>query len=347
MAVPAWAEEQPPLPAPGGAAQAEGTAQGGDPSKMPPAPPPIDEKQAPPVTGNKPEQTPTKENFQRTLSPYGRWVSTPEYGEVWIPNVSGDWRPYTNGEWANTDYGWTFVSYDPWGWAPFHYGRWFYYNPYGWAWIPGYEWAPAWVTWRYGGGYIGWAPLGPFGVGLGYYGYPSLWCFVGGRNFYGWRGGYWGGLVPTTRVGGILRTTYFAGVPRRGSYFSPPASYVSRMSGRPVARVSAARIAPSWVGRAGAYQPRAALASAYRNAGAYRGPAYRSYGGNYRGYGSYGGYGVYRGTTPYRSMPTYRGYGGYGGTRPPMTYRAPSTRTYSAPSRGSTGSRSFSGGRRR
>jgi hypothetical protein len=27
--------------------------------------------------------------------------------------------------------------------------------------VPGYQWAPAWVSWRYGGGYCGWAPLPP------------------------------------------------------------------------------------------------------------------------------------------------------------------------------------------
>ncbi|HEX4138962.1 MAG TPA: DUF6600 domain-containing protein, partial [Candidatus Methylacidiphilales bacterium] len=29
------------------------------------------------------------------------------------------------------------------------------------VWVPGYTWAPAWVSWRYGDGYVGWAPLPP------------------------------------------------------------------------------------------------------------------------------------------------------------------------------------------
>jgi len=31
----------------------------------------------------------------------------------------------------------------------------------GWLWVPGGEWASAWVSWRYGDGYIGWAPIPP------------------------------------------------------------------------------------------------------------------------------------------------------------------------------------------
>jgi hypothetical protein len=32
---------------------------------------------------------------------------------------------------------------------------------YGWVWVPGTEWAPAWVAWRYTDDYVGWAPLPP------------------------------------------------------------------------------------------------------------------------------------------------------------------------------------------
>src|SRR5690606_30432372 len=71
-------------------------------------------------------------------------------------------RPYyTNGHWVMTEYGNTWVSDYPWGWAAFHYGRWVYSNFYGWLWIPDSQWGPAWVVWRQGGGYYGWAPMGP------------------------------------------------------------------------------------------------------------------------------------------------------------------------------------------
>lgn len=105
--------------------------------------------------------------FYTELSPYGRWVNYPEYGQVWISNESG-FEPYsTNGHWEFTNYGWMWISDYSWGWAPFHYGRWAYLTNYGWAWVPGYDWAPAWVGWCNYGGYYGWAPLSP-GLGFNY-----------------------------------------------------------------------------------------------------------------------------------------------------------------------------------
>lgn len=100
--------------------------------------------------------------FYDQLSPYGTWVSYPDYGYVWVPGAGAGFRPYgTGGHWVYTEYGWTWVSDYNWGWATFHYGNWFYDDAYGWMWVPGYEWAPAWVTWgEYGGDYC-WAPIGP------------------------------------------------------------------------------------------------------------------------------------------------------------------------------------------
>ena len=99
------------------------------------------------------------------------------------PNAGPDFQPYaTNGNWIYTDAGWTWASNYNWGWAPFHYGRWFYENGYGWMWVPGNEWAPAWVSWRGGGDYYGWAPLGPsvsVEVALSSYNPPAnYWNFV-------------------------------------------------------------------------------------------------------------------------------------------------------------------------
>src|SRR5438876_10972836 len=65
--------------------------------------------------------------FYDRLSPYGRWVDESPYGWCWVPaRVGPGWRPYSAGYWVYTDYGWTWESDEPWGWAAYHYGRWFY-----------------------------------------------------------------------------------------------------------------------------------------------------------------------------------------------------------------------------
>ncbi len=102
------------------------------------------------------------QTFYNSLSSEGTWIQTPQFGYVWQPNVNDpQWAPYTNGHWVYSDAGWTWVSNEPWGWATYHYGRWVNLDGTGWCWVPGYTWAPAWVSWRYGDGYVGWAPLPP------------------------------------------------------------------------------------------------------------------------------------------------------------------------------------------
>lgn len=122
--------------------------------------------------------------FYDELDPYGTWMEHRTYGYVWIPSVDRGFVPYSiNGYWVQTEYGNTWVSDYSWGWAPFHYGRWFYDDFYGWIWVPDSEWAPAWVTWRNGGGYYGWAPLMPglsVNVSVNYYNSipNNYWVFV-------------------------------------------------------------------------------------------------------------------------------------------------------------------------
>jgi len=124
------------------------------------------------------------QTFYDELSPYGRWVDFPEYGYVWAPELGPDFQPYrTGGHWVwSDDYDWMWVSDYSWGWAPFHYGRWFYDPFYGWMWVPGYDWSPGWVSWRTGGDYYGWAPLGPgisIGIGFSNYNPPyNYWSFA-------------------------------------------------------------------------------------------------------------------------------------------------------------------------
>ncbi len=99
--------------------------------------------------------------FYESLAPYGDWVEMPDYGWSWSPRVERGWRPYTRGQWVMTDDGWFWDSDEHFGWAAYHYGRWVNDQNYGWFWVPGTEWAPAWVSWRHGNGYTGWAPLPP------------------------------------------------------------------------------------------------------------------------------------------------------------------------------------------
>ncbi|MGC1817136.1 MAG: DUF6600 domain-containing protein, partial [Casimicrobiaceae bacterium] len=110
------------------------------------------------------------------LDSYGSWSTVASYGNVWFPReVAVGWAPYSYGHWAWIDpWGWTWVDDAPWGFAPFHYGRWVHADR-GWGWVPGPVnvrpyYAPALVAFVGGSGFsisisagpaIGWFPLGP------------------------------------------------------------------------------------------------------------------------------------------------------------------------------------------
>lgn len=131
--------------------------------------------------------------FYTELAPYGTWIEINRGVVVWRPTViRRDWMPYTIGGWVWTSDGWYWDSYEPFGYITFHYGRWFYDDFYGWLWYPDYEWAPAWVEWRYDNDYIGWAPLHPyafFSISVGiqfttvYYTPYYHWHFVTYKHF--------------------------------------------------------------------------------------------------------------------------------------------------------------------
>ncbi|MCA3044070.1 MAG: FecR domain-containing protein, partial [Rhodocyclaceae bacterium] len=123
---------------------------------------------------------------ERIISPYmtgyeeldshGDWIDEPEYGRLWTPRVvASGWVPYRYGAWSYVrPWGWTWIDEAPWGFAPFHYGRWVQIRAR-WYWAPGRfhhrpVYAPALVGW-YGNGNtsvsisvgapIGWFPLAP------------------------------------------------------------------------------------------------------------------------------------------------------------------------------------------
>jgi len=178
--------------------------------------------------------------FYDELSYHGDWIDNAEYGYVWRPNVGSDFRPYyTNGRWVMTQYGNTWVSDFEWGWAPFHYGRWYYDNYDGWLWIPDTEWGPAWVDWRTGGGYYGWAPMGPritVSINIGPRYYPDFyWVFIPQRYiYYNNYGRYWN---PGRNVTIIRNTTIINNV-----YVNNNVRYVSGPSTRDVRRATGSNV---------------------------------------------------------------------------------------------------------
>lgn len=122
------------------------------------------------------------------LDAYGDWQAHGEYGSVWYPRtVAADWAPYRFGRWAwVAPWGWTWIDAAPWGFAPFHYGRWLQIHGR-WAWIPGRRmerpvYAPALVAWIGNPGWsvsfsfgaapaVGWFPLAPREVYVPHYRY--------------------------------------------------------------------------------------------------------------------------------------------------------------------------------
>ena len=179
--------------------------------------------------------------FYDALAPYGSWEWMEGYGRVWRPNpyvVGSNFQPYsTGGRWVYTDYGWSWESDWNWGWAPFHYGRWSADPVMGWVWIPGNEWAPAWVDWRFGGGYAGWCPLGPDGAGATYRPY---WSFV--QTQYLVEPNVYHYAVPVSRIHSAYQAT--RPVQQRVNYnrnhwsAGPPPAQVGRAAGREIRPVS-------------------------------------------------------------------------------------------------------------
>src|ERR1039457_708921 len=139
------------------------------------------------------------------LGSYGVWQNSPENGSVWVPtSVQAGWAPYRNGYWAWSEpWGWTWVDDAPWGFAPFHYGRWVDWNG-GWGWAPGPigywnpYYSPALVGWIGGGGFgIGFGWGGGWGIG-GFGWFPLGWGEPFFPRYCGWghrgwgHGGGWG-----------------------------------------------------------------------------------------------------------------------------------------------------------
>jgi len=126
----------------------------------------------------------------------GTWSQEPNYGPVWYPNgVAVGWAPYSNGYWGYVGpWGWTWIGYEPWGFAPYHYGRWNYFGGR-WGWCPGpigyYPvYGPAFVGFL-GGGFgfgvgvgVGWFPLGFGEIYHPWYGYRAGGAYIRNINIH-------------------------------------------------------------------------------------------------------------------------------------------------------------------
>ncbi|HEY2848303.1 MAG TPA: DUF6600 domain-containing protein, partial [Gemmatimonadaceae bacterium] len=98
------------------------------------------------------------------LDANGTWETDATDGPVWYPTtVTPGWIPYRYGHWGWVEpWGWVWVSDEPWGFAPFHYGRWAYVRNR-WGWVPG----PRYGRPYYSPALVAFADGGGFGVGVG------------------------------------------------------------------------------------------------------------------------------------------------------------------------------------
>lgn len=174
---------------------------------------------------------PRLEAYSDVFNQHGSWETDPRVGAVWYPAVGATWQPYTDGYWqpyAPQD-AWLWVSRDPWGWPTHHLGRWDV-DPRGrWFWLPGRQWAPAWVTWSVGPGYIGWTPLGPQDRPV------RPWS-----EFSQGRGGYAGSTLDPARAWTVIPADRFGQRDRLGAHAVDPrtldtlAAFVTQRVGPPI-----------------------------------------------------------------------------------------------------------------
>jgi probable HAF family extracellular repeat protein len=201
-------------------------------------------------------------------SEQGNWVQASNYGYCFRPRVTENWRPYRDGHWVWTDRGWYWDSNERFGWATYHYGRWVNLRGTGWCWVPGNQWAPAWVSWRESNENVGWAPLPPeadvsaqqpisswsdsyYGIG------PAAYAFISYSN---WRQpSYARYIVPSERnVQIISQTRNVTNIVTNNnviSNFGPPVQNVARKTNQNIQQVQLA-FNPATAGRANYGQTR-------------------------------------------------------------------------------------------
>ena len=189
------------------------------------------------------------------LDANGTWQTDPTDGPIWYPTtVAVGWVPYRYGHWGWVEpWGWVWISDEPWGFAPFHYGRWAFVRNR-WGWVPGPRfgrpyYSPALVAFADGSG---------FGVGVG----VSAWFPLGPRDPYiPWyhHDDYYLRAVNRANVRGVADISVFVHVRDRDNFHYANRTAMTVVpttafaSGRPIAhevvhvapeRISFARVAP-------------------------------------------------------------------------------------------------------
>lgn len=179
----------------------------------------------------------TVQQFMQELNNYGTWTPSQEWGWVWQPRaVLPGWRPYAHGQWQVAEgFGMYWQSYEPFGWAVYHYGRWTWWDQKGWVWIPDKTWGPGFVNWAYGEGYVAWTPMPPTAPGAqgivngAVDNAPWMWTIVPQASFL--TSNVWQWAIPSARNINIMphlqQHTAYSGV----SDFSLPKELVLAVSG--------------------------------------------------------------------------------------------------------------------
>ncbi len=201
--------------------------------------------------------------YSRDLASNGRWVTTEDYGYVWVPTVAvvADWAPYRIGTWVWLGGTYVWLSYEPWGWLPYHYGRWAHVVSLGWCWVPptrrNVYWGPGYVGWVCTPRHVAWVPLAPREIyyGPGYYGPYSA------------RIPAWGGVVKqqyrhvslSNGVTVVSRDSFRSGKPVMVSTRENPFFHEGRTIGPPALRPETTGFGPRVKPIPAAYTPPARI----------------------------------------------------------------------------------------
>jgi hypothetical protein len=130
------------------------------------------------------------------------------------------------------------ISSESFGWATYHYGRWFYDELRGWVWKPGSQWGPAWVSWQANDRYVGWSPLASGGSGApagsppgGSYVFAAV-DQMGTPDLQLYRAGELGAAVSDARPANNPAVVDGVEIP-----LGPSIERIERLKGRPLPRV--------------------------------------------------------------------------------------------------------------